>query len=383
MTLELVDGTRQRVAARRAADARCVVRGLEQLLHPGHQALDEVQTVEHLGRCARQVMARPTWLPSAVWELVLLGAAQLHASDLHLQASASRGTLELRVEGQILPLLTVDAPAAARLLNRLKVMARLVSYRSDRPQEGRVELALGARSVSCRVTTAPGLGGEVASICLHDPRKASMPLSQLGFDGQTLQTLGRCLELQRGLILVAGAPSAGKSTTLFSLLRGVQRQRGSSSRFFSIEDPVEVDLDGVSQVQVDEARGNSYASLLRVVLRQDADVLAVGEIRDAETAGLVARASLRGHLVLSTIHAGSAGEALRRMHDLCPDPGLLQSTLRAVIHQRLVPRPHASGEALAGRRADGSATLVRPGLLEALQRGDTAAQLDRLCQEAG
>jgi len=366
--LELLDNSRRELTVPSSSEARQVVSGLEQLLHPAAKLLPEVDTVEDLARSAGHVLEQRPWLPSALWELILLAAARLRASDLHLDADASSGRLEVRVDGLIQPLLTLDAEVSELLINRLKVMAGLISYCTDRPQEGRLEVSLERRTVSARVTTTPGLHGELAAIRLHDPRKARLQLEELGFDTQTVALLERCAEVERGLVLVSGPPSSGKSTTLFSLLRRIQKHRGRASRFFSIEDPVEVDLPGVAQAQVDEARGNSYASLLRVVLRQDADVVAVGEIRDRETADLVTRASLRGHLVLSTVHAGNVDETLDRLKALCPDRAVLRGTLRAVIAQRLVRRacPACGGRGCSqcgstgrhGRRATGEVLLL-------------------------
>ncbi len=371
VSLELLDDTRRELKVPSSEQARQVVDGLEHALHPAAGMLPDVDTVGALARSARQVLDRRPMLPSAVWELILLGAARLQASDLHLDADAESGRLEVRVDGLIQPLVTLDPEVSRLLINRLKVMAGLLSYCTDRPQEGRLEVRLGRRAVSARVTTTPGLHGELAAVRLHDPRKASLRLDQLGFDDGTLEQLERLADLERGLVLVSGPPSSGKTTTLFSLLRRIQQQRGRASRFFSIEDPVEVDLPGVAQAQVDEARGNTYASLLRVVLRQDADVVAVGEIRDRETAEMVIRASLRGHLVLSTVHAGSVQETLERLRDLCPDGDLLRGTLRAVLCQRLKgrPCPACEGRGCArcgatgrrGRRATGEAALLDAG----------------------
>jgi type II secretory ATPase GspE/PulE/Tfp pilus assembly ATPase PilB-like protein len=238
------------------------------------------------------------------------------------------------------------------------------------------------------VTTAPGLGGEQVSVRLHDPNKARMQLEELGFDAAAIASLDRAARLQRGVLVVAGPPSGGKSTTLFSIVRRVQEHRGQRGRIVSLEDPVEVELPGVAQIQVDEARGNTYAALLKVVLRQDADVIAIGEIRDRLTAELVIQAGLSGHLVLSTVHAGSVGEALVRIRDLGLDPSSLNSSLQAVVAQKLVRRPcgECGGDGCAvcevtgfrGRRATGRAVLLSGAHRRALAAGATAEDLDRL-----
>jgi type II secretory ATPase GspE/PulE/Tfp pilus assembly ATPase PilB-like protein len=386
--LELIDGTTERLRHRDTEAAREMVARLNQVLHPAGDWLPRVATVSGLREATLEVMARPGWLPSALWELLLLGSSRLGVTDLHLERNETGARLSIRLDGLVHPLLDVNESSAERLVNRLKVMADLVVYRADRPQEGRAAASWGGHSVSARVTTAPGLGGEQVSVRLHDPNKARMQLEELGLDATAVACLDRAARLQRGVLVVAGPPSGGKSTTLFSIVRRVQAHRGQRGRIVSLEDPVEVELPGVAQIQVDEARGNTYAALLKVVLRQDADVIAIGEIRDRHTAELVIQAGLSGHLVLSTVHAGSVGEALVRIRDLGLDPSSLNSAMQAVVAQQLVRRPcgECDGAGCAvcemtgfrGRHATGRAVLLTDAHRRALAAGATAEELELL-----
>jgi type II secretory ATPase GspE/PulE/Tfp pilus assembly ATPase PilB-like protein len=386
--LELIDGTTERLKLRDSAAARETVVRLHQLMHPAGDWLPRIATVAGLREAVLEVMARPGWLPSALWELLLLGASRLGVTDLHLERNENGARVSLRLDGLVHPLLDVGAGPTDRLVNRLKVMADLVVYRADRPQEGRASASWGGHSVSGRVTTAPGLSGEQVSVRLHDPNKARMQLEELGLDKVAIAGLDRAARLQRGVVVVAGPPSGGKSTTLFSIVRRVQEHRGQRGRIVSIEDPVEVELPGVAQIQVDDARGNTYAALLKVVLRQDADVIAIGEIRDRLTAELVIQAGLSGHLVLSTVHAGSVGEALVRIRELGVDPSSLNSALQAVVAQKLVRCPcgECGGAGCAaceatgfrGRRATGRAVLLTDAHRRSLAAGATAEELEHL-----
>jgi general secretion pathway protein E len=335
VTLELIDGSQRRLALRGAPEAQELARRIDERLHPARRLLPTIRSAQDLRRVLHDAGAA---LPSALLELLLLGAARLGATDLHLERHGAGLGVRIRVDGMIHDLGQLDPAVAGPLLGRLKVISGLLTYRTDVIQEGGARLELDETSVSVRVTTTPGMGGEQAVVRLHDPAKATLELEELGFGDSVRAQLEAAARLRRGLVVIAGPPSSGKTTTLFALIRRLQHLQGAAVRVVSIEDPVEVDLPGVTQIQVEAARGNTYTALLRSTLRQDADVIVVGEMRDREIAHMVVQSSLRGHLVLTTVHAGNADEVVVRLRELGVDPATLESALRVVVAQRLVRR---------------------------------------------
>lgn len=387
LQVELIDGSQRHL---RTAVAQEVARQVDHLLHPARRLLPPIHSVQQLGSALQRVgLSAP--LPSALLELLLLGAARVGATDLHLERRAGL-QLRIRVDGFIHDIGHLEPKVAERLLGRLKVIAGLVSYRDDVTQEGRARVELDGAGVSARVTTSPGFSGEQAVIRLHDERKARIELEQLGFGAPVLRQLEAAVQLRRGLVVVTGPPSSGKSTTLFALLRRMHQAHGECRRAISIEDPVEVELPAVAQFQVDPARGNGYASLLTAALRQDADVILVGEMRDRDTAHLALQAALCGHLVLTSLHAGSVAESMIRLRDLGLDLAALGSALRVVVAQRLVRRlcPGCRGRGCAacsetgyrGRFAVGEAATLTEPCLQPLGQGG-AHQVEAALERAG
>ncbi len=382
--LVLIDGSSRRIRLGRAAPA--VARQLERVLHPARALLPTIRSLQGLRDALAEAGAM---LPSALLELLVLGAARLGATDLHLEAERELA-LRVRIDGMIHELVRLEPERARRLLGRLKVVSGLISYREDVTQEGRARIELDGVAVAVRVTTSAGIFGERAALRLHDERKATLELEELGFDAAVLGVLRAAARLRRGLVIVAGPPSSGKSTTLFALLRRLRQIHGGSRRLISIEDPVEVELPGVAQSQVDAARGDTHARLLASALRQDAEVILVGELRDRETAALAAQAALSGHLVLTSLHAGTVAESFLRLRDLELEPATLAATLRALVAQRLVrrrcgecggagcPGCHLTG--YRGRVAVGEAVLIE-GASPILERPG-AAEIEAACVAA-
>jgi len=221
------------------------------------------------------------------------------------------------------------------LVSRIKVMARLDIAERRVPQDGRIGLSLGGKLVDVRVSTLPSRAGERVVLRLLDKDNAGLDLAHLGLDERTAAVLRRALAEPNGILLVTGPTGSGKTTTLYAALR---RLNDGQRNILTVEDPVEYAVDGVGQTQVNPKVGLSFAAGLRAILRQDPDVVMVGEIRDRETAEIAVQASLTGHLVLSTVHTNDAPGAITRMRDMGVEPFLLASTLRAVIAQRLVRR---------------------------------------------
>jgi general secretion pathway protein E len=249
----------------------------------------------------------------------------------------------MRVDGVLTEKLRMPPHVAPVLVSRIKVMARLDIAERRMPQDGRISLSLGGKLVDVRVSTLPNRAGERVVMRLLDKENAGIGLVQLGLDPKAEDTLRRALAEPNGIVLVTGPTGSGKTTTLYAALRGLN---DGARNILTVEDPVEYAVDGVGQTQVNSKVGLTFAAGLRAILRQDPDVVMIGEIRDRETADIAVQASLTGHLVLSTVHTNDAAGAITRMRDMGVEPFLLASTLRAVIAQRLVRRlcPHCREE---------------------------------------
>lgn len=269
-------------------------------------------------------------------ERLLAVARQAQASDLHLQPAADALDVRWRVDGVLQPLASLPAQLAPNIVARLKVLANLLTYRTDVPQEGRIRADEDGMEV--RVSTFPTLYGEKAVVRMFADRRRYHSLDSLGLPPKILTDLSRLLAETSGALLVTGPAGSGKTTTLYACLRQIAAQSQAGRSLASLEDPIEVAVPGVAQSQVNAAAGFDLAAGLRFLLRQDPEVIMVGEIRDRATAETVFQASLTGHLVLSTFHAPSAAGAISRLLDMDIAPYLLRSGILAIVSQRLVRR---------------------------------------------
>ncbi len=276
----------------------------------------------------------PQYASEAIRRILAL-ASQRGASDLHFQPTASGLALKIRLDGVLQPGGLFPQAVAPNLVARLKVLAELLTYRTDVPQEGRIRVADG--DVEMRVSTFPTLYGERAVVRLFTGTRRYQRLDDLGLPGDVLEPLRKLLEETSGAILVTGPAGSGKTTTAYACLRELAAQTVTRS-LVSLEDPIEVAVDGVAQSQVNPVAGLELAVGLRFLMRQDPEVILVGEIRDRATAEAAFQASLTGQLLLSTFHAGSAAEAVSRLSDMGIEPYLLRSGVLAILSQRLVRR---------------------------------------------
>ncbi len=265
--------------------------------------------------------------------VLLADAVALGASDIHLDASARGLTMRYRVEGILQPAPSPPPALRAAIVSRIKIMADLDVAERRLPQDGRVRLRVEGRDVDVRISTLPTLRGESVVVRLLDPQGALAKLETLGMAPDTLASLVRFSARTHGMLLVTGPTGSGKTTTLYSLLA---RMLTGREKVVTVEDPVEYELAGVTQVPVHSKVGLTFARALRSILRQDPDVLLVGEMRDAETAEICTQASLTGHLVLSTLHTNDAPGALTRLLDLGVPDYLVASTVEMVLAQRLL-----------------------------------------------
>ncbi|MCS6863037.1 MAG: GspE/PulE family protein, partial [Abditibacteriales bacterium] len=223
-----------------------------------------------------------------------------------------------------------------RLLTRLKVVAKLTVYRQDAPQEGRLVAQMDDRSVDLRVTLLPTLHGERVTIRLFDPAHGPRALNELGMLPDMQQQFERLLARPQGTILFTGPANSGKTTTMYAALKHLHHTQQGLLSIATVEDPIEYDLQVINQTQINPASGLTFAAGLRTVLRQDPEVIMIGEIRDAETAEIAVRAGLTGHLILSTVHARSAPAVFVRLIEMGIEPFLVASSVTAVVAQRLV-----------------------------------------------
>ena len=264
---------------------------------------------------------------------IIADAARQGVSDIHVEPYESGLVVRMRIDGVLRETLRMPPHVAPVVVSRIKVMARLDIAERRVPQDGRIGLSLGGKLLDVRVSTLPSRGGERVVLRILDKENAGIDLDVLGMPAEVHKAYRDALAEPNGIVLVTGPTGSGKTTTLYA---GLRLLNDGSRNVLTVEDPVEYAIDGVGQTQVNPKVGLSFAAGLRAILRQDPDVVMVGEIRDRETADIAVQASLTGHLVLSTVHTNDAVGAITRLRDMRIEPFLLASSLRAVIAQRLV-----------------------------------------------
>ncbi len=266
---------------------------------------------------------------------ILYQAIRDKASDIHLEPFEADFKIRYRVDGALYELEAPPPHLAVALISRVKVMADLDIAETRLPQDGRIELTVGGRSVDLRISTLPTMFGESCVMRVLDRSVVALDLENLGFSEAQRKELRTFNDLPHGIVLVTGPTGSGKTTTLYALLNEANQE---AVKIITVEDPVEYDLEGILQIPVSEDIGVTYSAVLRTILRQDPDIILVGEIRDRETAHTAIEASLTGHLVFSTLHTNDAPSAITRITDIGIEPFLLTATLHAVVAQRLVRR---------------------------------------------
>lgn len=266
---------------------------------------------------------------------LLTQAAREGASDIHIEAFEQSSVVRLRVDGTMRDIVRPKKALHGALISRIKIMAQLDIAEKRMPQDGRITLRVAGRPVDVRVSTLPTTHGERAVLRLLDKDAGRLNLERLGMGATTLKQFDRLIQQPHGILLVTGPTGSGKTTTLYAAL---SRLDADATNIMTVEDPVEYDLDGIGQTQVGEKIGMTFGKALRAILRQDPDVIMIGEIRDLETAQIAVQASLTGHLVLATLHTNDAASAVTRLTDMGVEPYLLSSSLLGVLAQRLVRR---------------------------------------------
>jgi general secretion pathway protein E len=262
-------------------------------------------------------------------------AVETHASDVHLEPFPDRLRIRYRYDGVLHEVEPPPARLQAAVISRIKIMARLDIAERRLPQDGRIKLTVRGHEIDFRVSSVPSLHGEKVVLRILDRTAVEFDFAKLGLPHDIRQGIERALDLPNGMVLVTGPTGSGKTTTLYT---GLLKLNTVARNVVTVEDPIEYQLTGINQIQVKPQIGLNFASLLRSILRQDPDVIMIGEIRDLETVQIAVQAALTGHLVLSTIHTNSAAATMTRLRDMGLEDYLMTATLKAVLAQRLVRR---------------------------------------------
>jgi len=265
--------------------------------------------------------------------LIIFEAIEARASDIHIEPFEHQVKIKYRVDGMLLEKAPSSKRLQAAIISRIKIMADMNIAERFVPQDGHIEFTAKNGRVDIRVSTVPTVFGESVELRLLDRTASLIGLEELGMNAQSLEGFNQCLRKTHGIVLVTGPTGCGKTTTLYAALNKIY---SPAVKMITIEDPVEYQLEGINQMPVNPKRGLTFATGLRHILRQDPDIIMVGEIRDRETANIAIRAALTGHLVFSTLHTNDAPGAITRLIDMGVEPFLLASSLEAVMAQRLV-----------------------------------------------
>lgn len=272
-------------------------------------------------------------------ENIFSKAIKLHASDIHIEPLDTKTRVRLRIDGLLRPIEDIPAGRHNSVISRIKVLCGMDIAEKRVPQDGRLEITREGRCIDLRISTLPTIRGEKIVIRVLDKERTLFSLDQLAFSEENLKLYQSMYKTARGIVLITGPTGSGKSTTLYATLNELNTQE---QNIITIEDPVEYKIAGINQVAVNPKTGLTFAKGLRAIVRQDPNIIMVGEIRDAETAQIAIQSALTGHLVLSTLHTNSAAGAVTRLLDMGIEPFLLASAVRGVVAQRLVRKicPH-------------------------------------------
>ncbi|RMH30014.1 MAG: type II secretion system protein GspE [Planctomycetota bacterium] len=392
------------VLAPRAQVANLINRGYEQRQGLVEEIVEDIPLDERAFETAAGSIAKGADLLQLARQtpvirlvnMILFEALRRRASDVHIQPLESALLIRYRVDGLLVDAFSPPLSLAAAISSRLKVMAELDIANRHSPQDGQTTVRIGARKIDIRLSCVPTIFGERLVLRLLDQSQTQLSLDALGMTPQMQDALVDLVERPSGIVLVTGPTGSGKTTTLYAALERIDR---GSRNVMTIEDPVEYHLDSIAQVQVNPKRGVTFATGLRALLRQDPDVILVGEIRDTETAHLAVQASLTGHLVLATLHTNDAPSAVSRLQDIGVEPYLISSSLLAVLGQRLLRRVCAAcggtgrgdrgacetcaGSGYAGRVAAYELMLMSDELRRMAMRSADALELARQARDQG
>ena len=310
---------------------------------------------------------------------ILEYAAKSRASDIHIEPLEKVLKIRCRIDGVLKEIMKLPKSTEPPLISRIKILSNLKIDEHRIPQDGQFTVAVADRTIDLRIAISPVVWGEQVVIRLLDKSGTSLKLEDMGYHGRALRTIRRGIENPNGMILTSGPTGSGKSTSLYALLNEI---KNDTINIVTLEDPVEYKMDGINQIQVNAEVGLTFATGLRSILRQDPDVVMVGEIRDKETATLAVQAALTGHLVFSTLHTNSAAGILPRLLDMGIEPFLIASTVRTVIGQRLVRRVAENKETYQSNAAETEAIMANIGRHLPTKQEEMAAKAEDLGYES-
>jgi type II secretory ATPase GspE/PulE/Tfp pilus assembly ATPase PilB-like protein len=312
-------------------------------------------------------------------DYILQQGALQQASDIHVVPYREFVLIRFRIDGILTDVAKVGPHLREQLTNRLKVMSRVVTFVHDRPQDGRLDLRVGERDVDLRVAFMPTMHGERVVMRILDRGETGYGLDTLGFAKDQLALFKEIIHRPQGMVILNGPTGSGKTTTIYSALRDVLEHSAHGSSIYTLEDPIEFDLTNINQTQIEEAQGFTFAQGLRTMLRQDPDVIMVGEIRDLDTARIAVQAGMTGHLIITTVHAKQAAGVFVRLNEIGVDSHSVASAVTAVVGQRLVrvlcpkckrPAPATPGqEAKVGMALGGHTYYAPAGCAACNQKG--------------
>jgi general secretion pathway protein E len=322
---------------------------------------------------------------------LITAAVDRDASDVHIELLEDHIRVRYRIDGALQVVEALDRSLQLGLVSRIKILARLNIAEQRLPQDGRIRIAVKGRDIDLRVATTPTLYGENVVLRILDRKGMALDLAALGFDDKAVAQLGRILTAPNGVILVTGPTGSGKTTTLYAALTLLNL---AHSKIFTVEDPIEYNIRGINQILVRPQIGLDFASILRSVLRQDPDIIMVGEIRDSETAKIAVQASLTGHLVLSTLHTNSAAASITRLRNMGTEDFLIASSVRAIVAQRLVRKkcvnhdienacPRCNGTGYAGRTVIYEILEFTDEIKQAVLKGVSDAEIEASASKQG
>jgi len=301
---------------------------------PQNNFFREILSLAELKKCSKKIMESGEDNIEKLVDLVFSQAILRRASDIHLEPQKDIVSVRYRIDGMLYSVMELPSSLKENLVIRIKVLSNLSVYKRNIPQDGRIEFHI--EGIDLRVTTFPTIHGEKVIIRIFDSRKLRFKIEDLGFSAFVQKEFQTLISRPQGLILLTGPANSGKTTTLYAALEKIAETKSHSSSIVTVEDPIEYDFGTISQTQLGPSSGLSYSRALRSLMRQDPEVIMVGEIRDKETAEIVTQVGLTGHLVLSTIHSGTALSVFIRLIEMGIEPFLLASSISGVMAQRLV-----------------------------------------------
>jgi general secretion pathway protein E len=343
------------------------------------QVLDEVEDTLDLSRLLQEMPVSMDLLEAnddapviRMINSILKQAIHAEASDIHLEAFERKSVVRFRVDGNLRDVVDMRRDLHAALVSRIKIMASLDIAEKRMPQDGRISLRIGGKAIDVRVSTLPTSHGERVVMRLLEKNYERLDLKTLGMAEDTFTSFDQLIHRPHGIVLVTGPTGSGKTTTLYGALL---RLRNKTNNIMTVEDPIEYNLDGIGQTQVNPRIDMNFARALRAILRQDPDIVMIGEIRDIETAQIAVQASLTGHLVLATLHTNDAPSAVTRLIDMGIEPFLLSSTLLGVLGQRLIRLKCQACQGAGCATCGESGYSGRAGIYELMSTNETIKEL--------